>query len=231
MWYYITCMKINTLKTGFTLAETLMTLVIIGVIAALTIPSLINSINDIAYVTALKKNYSVISNAFNLVNKFEGNMYEDWEHQDGNQDVLYQNYTYLKKYLHVIRECNNKAGCWSKDLTQKPGGGAAEGASEIGMGGDIIAFSLNDGTNVCLDYWSQSDIINKFGVNKNLMSAPLSVWVDVNGDRKPNKLGKDVFAFVLTSQGIVPAGINNNSAHCKSTGYDCAAKYLIKTAE
>ena len=50
---------------GFTLAEVLITLVIIGVIAAMTIPTLINKTNNQEYVSRLKKAYSVLSAATN----------------------------------------------------------------------------------------------------------------------------------------------------------------------
>src|SRR5574344_1226697 len=50
-------------KCAFTLAEVLITLGIIGVVAALTIPTLINSYQEKATITALKKFYSVASQA------------------------------------------------------------------------------------------------------------------------------------------------------------------------
>ena len=133
---------------------------------------------------------------------------------------------YLKKYLHVLRDCKDTEGCWSDDITKSPNGSIAPSATAKGIGGNIVTFTLNDGTNVCIDYWSPGDATRLFGVSQNLLHDTLSLFVDVNGDKKPNTLGRDVFAFVLTSNGIVPAGLNNNSENCKTTGYDCAAKYL-----
>ena len=46
---------------GFTLAEVLITLVIIGVIASMTIPTLMNKTNKQEYVSRLKKAYSTLS--------------------------------------------------------------------------------------------------------------------------------------------------------------------------
>jgi len=48
-------------KNAFTLAEVLVTLAIIGVVAALTIPSLVTRVQDIQYKTAWKKNYSLLN--------------------------------------------------------------------------------------------------------------------------------------------------------------------------
>ena len=54
-------------KKGFTLAEVLVTLLVIGVIAALTIPQLINSTEERQYKTAYKKAVSTIANAVELM--------------------------------------------------------------------------------------------------------------------------------------------------------------------
>lgn len=216
------------IKKAFTLAEVLITLVIIGVIAAITVPTLVNSYTQQTYISALKKNYSVLSNAFKLSRNFDYNDFVDWQNEDGNQNAIWQNYKYLKQYLNVIRECNNTEGCWSPDLSKAPTGETAMSANSKGIGGNIVTFTLTDGTNVCMDYWSQENAIDDFGVSQDLLPSPLSVWVDVNGDKKPNMLGRDVFAFILTKNGLVPAGANNNSQNCASTGYDCAAKYVVK---
>lgn len=54
-------------RNGFTLAEVLITLVIIGIIAAMTIPSLINKTNEQETVSALKKTYSSLSQAYQKI--------------------------------------------------------------------------------------------------------------------------------------------------------------------
>ena len=50
-------------KKAFTLAEVLITLTIIGVIAAITIPNLMQKYTKHQYVVGLKKAYSELSNA------------------------------------------------------------------------------------------------------------------------------------------------------------------------
>ena len=54
------------LKQGFTLAEVLTTLMVIGVVAAMTIPTLINSTDDQQHKVALKKGISILSQATQL---------------------------------------------------------------------------------------------------------------------------------------------------------------------
>ena len=55
------------MKKGFTLAEVLITLGIIGVVAAMTIPSLIQSYKEKATVTAVKQSYSIFAQALKMV--------------------------------------------------------------------------------------------------------------------------------------------------------------------
>ena len=59
-------MFIKNCKSAFTLAETLITLAIIGVVAALTIPSLVQRFQERQYVSQLKKTYAVLQNAFQM---------------------------------------------------------------------------------------------------------------------------------------------------------------------
>ena len=60
------------IKKGFTLAEVLITLGIIGVVAAMTIPSLINAAQGKELETAFKKAYSVLTQAVLIMEREEG---------------------------------------------------------------------------------------------------------------------------------------------------------------
>ncbi len=60
------------MKKGFTLAEVLITLAIIGVVAALTIPSVIVRTQQQEFKTAAKKAYSVLSQAVQLTEVKDG---------------------------------------------------------------------------------------------------------------------------------------------------------------
>ena len=64
-------------KNGFTLAEVLITLVIIGVIAALTIPNLMQKYQEQTTVKKVQKFYSTLSNAYSLAVKENGSV-KDW---------------------------------------------------------------------------------------------------------------------------------------------------------
>ena len=54
-------------KKGFTLAETLITLTILGVIAAISIPSLVNNVKQRIYISRWKKAYAEISQVMDML--------------------------------------------------------------------------------------------------------------------------------------------------------------------
>lgn len=58
------------------------------------------------------------------------------------------------------------------------------------------------------------------------------IFVDVNGQKGPNKFGIDTFIFYITNiRGIIPAG-NSSHASCNksSSGYTCAGRVLKEGA-
>ena len=65
------------MKKGFTLAEVLITLAIIGVVAALTIPSVIVRTQQQEFKTAAKKAHSVLSQAVQLTEVKDGYTFAD----------------------------------------------------------------------------------------------------------------------------------------------------------
>lgn len=64
-------------KSGFTLAEVLTTLMVIGVVAAMTIPTLMNSTDDQQNKVAYKKAMSVLSQGIQMLTAQENECYEE----------------------------------------------------------------------------------------------------------------------------------------------------------
>ncbi len=83
-------------KSGFTLAEVLITLTIIGIIAALTIPTLMTKYNDHVTATKVKKSYSILANAIKMAEQQEGQLVQDmrndyyykWQNEAGIRDIM-----------------------------------------------------------------------------------------------------------------------------------------------
>lgn len=73
-----------TKRFGFTLAEVLITLTIIGVVAAMTIPTLLSNSSDQQYKTGLKKAISAINQAITMQYALEGTDMTDYYSETAN---------------------------------------------------------------------------------------------------------------------------------------------------
>lgn len=97
---------------GFTLAEVLITLGIIGVVAAMTMPSLNQKLEDQRNMSSLKKAYSILQQATNLaISEHEGPEY--WGMVDNSVESVTNVYNFYKPYFNMMRECPNQPGCWA----------------------------------------------------------------------------------------------------------------------
>ncbi len=92
-------------KIGFTLAEVLITLGIIGIVAAMTLPSLVEKHQKVVLVTKMKQTYTTIANAF-LASKADwGDPTEwDWGSDFDNENIARIVRTYLSPYLNKSSE-------------------------------------------------------------------------------------------------------------------------------
>jgi Tfp pilus assembly protein PilE len=209
--------------------------VIIGIIAAITVPTIIANAQKNAFKSALKKNYSILQQAFNLERGyfFNGDYLDyNYQHSTSFTEAVFNN---IKPHLNIAKICGHKYTndeCWQP--TKAKNGSYAEFFSENGHTGfwETYSFILSDGTAVLMDMWSEGGLKTDLGIRKNLISnnANIVLLIDVNGPKKPNIVGKDVFAFALTSRGLTPAGADNNSENCDNLNinynYDCTAKIL-----
>ena len=102
-------------QRAFTLAETLITLVIIGVVAAITVPTLFANYQEKERIAKIKKMYSALSNAMKLV-VVNGGTPEDLGVRDDNMEDLTEWFNeYIgNKLLHMKEACFNKKGCCKK---------------------------------------------------------------------------------------------------------------------
>ncbi len=104
-------MKIET-KSGFTLAEALTTLVIIGVIASLTIPALNNTTNNKQYFAQYKKAMAVYTQTIDRMNV-------DNKYKRGNINLSFNNF---KSYFNIAKDCSADGAasdCWDYNADDK----------------------------------------------------------------------------------------------------------------
>lgn len=209
-------------KKSFTLAETLITLVIIGVVAALTIPALVNKTQNQELKASFKKTYSALEQATRQIMQDNGGT------MLGVCSSIDQN-CFLDKYsaqLAFTKKCEDGhswGACWHDG-----DGFYYDGITRISAHGNHTGLVLNDGT--LIDFYYDSPTC----------TAPIGtlykcarIRVDVNGFKPPNSFGKDIFGLNVYQNGIKPYGFigDNMGTACPPvnsvSGVGCAAKVLM----
>ncbi|MBR1754321.1 type II secretion system protein, partial [bacterium] len=204
---------------GFTLAEVLITLGIIGVVAALTIPTLMQNTNRKDTVAKVNKALSTINNATRLAEANLQATVDKW-------DIIYSNETEnvqkwvnnVKPYLNYVQECDdsNLSDCMYDGFYKKLSG---EEHSKYANQYTHSAFVLSDGT----VFWFRMPTLSS------TLDYYVSAYVDVNGKKGPNQIGVDLFNFILyKSSGVFEAEHESDSACDKQeTGWGCAEYILM----
>lgn len=192
------------MKKSFTLAEVLITLGIIGVIAAMTIPTVINSYKKQETLGRVKKVYSLLSQAIQRTVMTDGwNIVPLKDSDNASIENWYQKM--FGDNLKVVKYCLEEAGCWNSGTLFLNGTTPDNDRGNVGMGGNCLTFVTADGYFILLDAWGAESINDRFGVST--AYDGLSIYVDINGEKKPNVIGKDVFVFTYTMErGLLPAG-------------------------
>lgn len=187
---------------AFTLSEVLITLGIIGVVAAMTLPALIQNWNEKASVTKVKKAYSLLNQAY-LRSKEDNGPISEWNIQT-LQDLL----PYFTPYIKNIRICNSKEnGCQAKssyDLTGKSYTNGLEYYHFIDASG--IAYVFRSGYHISKTEQQKygGSYPSNFDDNIPLMYV---VIANINYKKQILRYGIDTFVFFITDKGIVPYGI------------------------
>lgn len=183
---------------GFTLAEVLITLGVIGVVAAMTMPSVINHFKEKQTVTALKHSYSVLSQAFTNIIANEGT--PDTWNLTSTEDFR----DLFAKYIRNTKKCDAENGACQPECVY---GLHAVNSCYNYNNTAHSALMLNNGT--VLTFWLRDDMYVKncddtsIGIPDSCM---LTIHTDINGMKGPNTWGKDRFEFYVYKHRILPAG-------------------------
>ncbi len=255
-------------KTGFTLAEVLITLGIVGVVAALTAPALVQNAGSAQIGPKLAKSISTFEVANeNLLSDTGASTILGSGATSGDKTTGAANYidhlsNYMKinyaseanldntsKYASLLTDYNgnkisdsytNSSDDEKKDddLTLTPSILYSKpikilsAAKNIGLMKDGIIYGI----------YLESDKDKFTGATTGLLTGSTAhkqqvgtLIIDINGYTKPNKVGKDIFAFALMADGsLSPVGANNewntSGTECNATkvvdGYTCAGSVL-----
>ena len=233
-------------KKGFTLAEVLITLSILGAVAAIMIPSTMHKIQDTQQLAGFKRAYSMLDNALQMMYVVEGlpSTWSDWPSTEEYDKT--QNYNYfaqkLAKYLAVKKYCGSEPGCFAYGTERK-----------YSNGSDKLFFNDLAGTNSTLaDFFAEENRYGKMTLKNNMrVSLPNvryanhpntksrclgNIRVDINGEKGPNRYGYDVFSFpfdekgIQTKPGAYCGGNKNNSAFGNSDQLNSCNKNVASTA-
>lgn len=227
-------------KNAFTLAEVLITLTVIGIVAAMTIPSLMQKTQDAEFKAAWKKKFAELSQINLQVLNDNGGTIE-------SICANYRSDCFMEKYLTYLKAtytCFNNTqafmmpsgNCWHPydGKTHFYNGTAVDGTAskqwddQNSSAGAI----LNDGTLVLFIYTGEGMELPNLGIS-GLRYA--RILVDVNGFKKPNVVGKDIFGVNVLEKRIVPLNtfFTNSSdrtykGECASneSGWACSQKML-----
>lgn len=154
-------------KFAFTLAEVLITIAVIGVVASVTLPMLIKKYEQYQTVIKLKVAYRILSQAVEQSIAYNGEL-DEWDYSLNATEF---NDKYITPYLKIIKQCRScNCGKSYYDLVEQ---------------NDCIASKSYILSNGMILYY----IKDSFGF--------INYVVDLNGNKGKNTLGRDVFVFYL----------------------------------
>ena len=163
-----------TKRFGFTLAEVLITLGIIGVVAAMTMPTLMNSTQGAQYKAAYKKALSAISQAVTLNVALEEYSFADTNATD--PDVDYSIGKIITSRMNVVKTAEDGFGyAMQGEASTKVATPATNNYTFFFNDG--VVFSYDKGTKGCTQDAPQAD--------QNKICTGV---IDVNGAKGPNKI-------------------------------------------
>ena len=177
---------IEQFENGFTLAEVLITLVIIGVIAALTIPAAVAYYQKEETIAQLKQVYSQLNQAIRLSVPEHGDP-RTWDYSLTGIDFFNE---YLNNYIQIKRMSLDA----NEIRYQRTDGSVENGFNPLKDGANVIV--LNSGAIIYISNSSPSS--SATSLRNSLKQKGFAV--DTNGLKGPNKIGRDLFFFFLDGE-------------------------------
>ena len=199
---------------AFTLAETLIVMGIIGVVAALTIPNLNSSTADKEKVAKLQKIYSNLNDAVGRAQAVYGPV-KEWlsgKTADQRKVIFYER---MSEFMKVQKACApNTTGCFTKNQ----------------------GTALKSGFSVTDTFQSQYQVILADGASVSFLpyenacqeDGCYNFYVDIDGPSKGSYTwGKDIFVFVGGSKdGLISSWASSNAtlrSNCFKFGNTCSS--------
>ncbi len=203
------------MRKGFTLAEVLITLGIVGIVAVLTIPSVMKNYKNRLYTSQLEKVYAQISDATQAIMNDEhvDSFYETKANgtekcTDNTKQTCTGGLPYfLSNYFETV-----KKNCASGDADELCVAGSTtssykyiDGSNAGGIGSGTYCVQLASGATIC-------------GFH-NPANKCTSLAVDVNGQAAPNIAGRDLFSMDIHKDG----SLSDYGSGCADNAFGCTA--------
>ena len=172
---------------AFTLTEIMIAVAIIGVISAMTVPTLVNNYQKNANVVQLRKVLNDISTAIDLITTEEGKT------KFGNTSVFKKDNglnNFVKNKLKVTNTCeaDEPEGCFASEKYI-----SIDGSKEEEFTCTEKSYTLANGAALCIT--KRGDAQSEYG-------EELVIKIDTNGSEGPNIGGRDMFTVYYYNDGI-----------------------------
>jgi len=230
-------------KKAFTVAEVLITLAVIGVVASLVVPMIKLKYQEMTTVAKLRRVYSLMNSSFNQVVLKYGtpnrwNLVESY--YDEEEEITKS--PGAEKFLSLLAE-----GLNAKNISNEPpfdSNYMNDDGKQVNVDGRKMQpfLQLQDGT-IFFHGWVQNTKcthnVNKTGLNNPIFKTMCGDFrIDLNGINLPNVIGIDQFEFRIGQRGIVPTGMYSDfrspEYYCipnktvEYNGYGCTAWAIEK---
>ena len=201
----------------------MITLGIIGVVAAMTLPSLIQNYQKKALATQTQKFYSTMSQAVKQymadygVDDLRNTPLASDNYDDDSKlpEAIASIQDFATKYLKVVKECNsndeNDNNCFAPVYRRFDNSDTIESRSFVWS--LVRDYVLADGSVIRIGYYDGP--------------SPISLYADVNGKKGPNRVGYDLWYMSIFYDGVIDeSGV---TPECRKEGIECDLSKLDAT--
>lgn len=198
-----------SLKNGFTLTEILIAVVVVGVIAGLVLPKVIENYQIKTMDSNFKREVQTIEDSINGLavseNKadfFSTMMYVDAMPKDSSNSIYDDTAgLYMKKYLRTSKMCDNPEDCFANTYYQYNAGKSRSEYKPDYKGACAI---LKNGVSICM--------------TPQIGAANIEGIIDLNGKKGPNVLNRDLRTFAIAAKTRV--GLNQDTEGVRKLSWD-----------
>ncbi|MBR1680827.1 type II secretion system protein [bacterium] len=198
----LNCFVRQSRKSAFTLAETLIVMGIIGVVAALTLPNLNSSTGNKEKIVKLQKIYSNLNDVYGRAVAVYGPI-DTW--YINASDTHKKTGERFADFLKLSKVCEGSvSGCFHKGEVYKRDNKSSGWKFDSSS---TYKFLTADGSSVFFNIYRP--LCNDFKAtgNEDKNNVCGYIYVDIDGPNKGSyRWGEDMFEFLLTTDGIYPAG-------------------------